>query len=264
MRIRGGILNFLARLDWRIRKGDSAHEAKPSRMLDLYAYYCGAEEDPIRDDSVVRDIGLYKQSMRRHREALEELGLIRVSSGSKNMKHVEILDVFSLSLSSSYCTTYRILYGSKSKSSKSGRRQTDLTTDDFSLDDIKNDEDWQRVEPILKKYFRDHQIDPERFFSEKAIAKHYWRKFNDILEDSSVDFEEYCKWYRVNKYPRLKFTYGAFVLPSMVDEFKEDSEPDSYKDISKKSFEKDIAKSKDFLDQFDKGSDVVRLKKGKS
>lgn len=235
------------------------NKARELHLCRLYMYLCGTEEDPIKLETVKRETGLYQQSLKLHLEALEAIGYISTSSNNhRAVKGIEVLEPFTFTLSSSIPLLTNILYGNSVviEEEGKGRRKSKTTKEGFTLEDIKDDDDWKRVEPILLKYFKPMQIDPSRFLAEVAIRKSYWRKFNDILDDKDVDFEEYCRWYRKEKYPRVKFNYGLFVLESMVAEFKEDTEPDSYLDVSRSLEENnhkaDVEKADEWLVQFDK------------
>lgn len=235
-------------------KAKEYNKPRQLHLCRLYTYLCGTEEDPVRLETVKRDTGVYQQSLQLHLKALQAAGFIRMEDGgnSRNLKSLEICDVVNFTLSSSISLLTTILYGNVIEEEIGERkRKVRATKEGFTREDIESDADWKQAEPILLKYFKPTQIDPARFLTDAAIKKSYWRKFNDILDDKDVDFEEYCRWYRKEKYPRMKFNYGLFVLESMVAEFKEDSEPDAYLDVpgslAKSDHKADVEKTKEWI-----------------
>ena len=77
-----------------------------------------------------------------------------------------------------------------------------------------------------------------------------------MISDETFDFDAFCKWYRIEKYPQRKFNYGLFLYPDMIAEFRDiqdkGEETDTYLDTStmmkeSESHKKGVQETKEFL-----------------
>lgn len=89
----------------------------------------------------------------------------------------------------------------------------------FSVMDIKLDSDWKTAEPVLKQYFKGFEIDLNIL-----ARKHRFQQLVELLADPSIDFGDYCTWYHREKYPEKGFTWGLFLYPGMIEEYRDASE----------------------------------------
>lgn len=77
-----------------------------------------------------------------------------------------------------------------------------------------NDKDWIAAKAILARHI------PESFLDPLRLGEKRFMKLCELLLDESFDLEAYTKWYRVEKFVRLRFNWNMFLLPSMVDEYR--------------------------------------------
>jgi hypothetical protein len=154
-------------------------------------------------------------------QLLKDAGAIEVTKHKHNKKLYNVCDLlYSIPrfLVSSSSSTSNI-YTSKT------RRLEDESKGMKKVEEIENDEDWKAIEAILLKYFHKHQIKP--VFLKNG---HLWDRLYNLYSEEGFDFDGYCKWYRVNKYPMKKFHYGLLLYDGMVSEYKDallDEEEDS-------------------------------------
>jgi hypothetical protein len=79
-----------------------------------------------------------------------------------------------------------------------------------------DDDDWKRIEIIMRKFFTLPEINSGNPTSTKTFTKIY-----SIVEDDEIDFEAYAKWYKKTKYPSKGFSWGMFLYTSMLVEYKD-------------------------------------------
>lgn len=77
-----------------------------------------------------------------------------------------------------------------------------------------NDKDWISAKAILARHI------PESFLDPLRLGEKRFMKLCELLLDESFDLEAYSKWYRTEKFVRLRFNWNMFLLPSMVDEYR--------------------------------------------
>ena len=195
----------------------------------LWLYYAECGEDAPTQAIIHKETGLALKDIKAGTDGLEKVGLVRVTRLPSNRRLVRAINVFSsldVDVSSSYILQeYSKRYKKKEENRpvyvQTGKLKTD-TRVGFGVEDIKSDEDWKKAEAILLKYFKPYSINP--VFLTK---KNFFMKLLELMD--SVDFDAYCKWYRVEKYPVKKFHYGLFLYPGMINEFEDAMEDsDSY------------------------------------
>lgn len=214
----GETLGFLCELEGSLR--ERGHEP---HLLVYYAYYCDHSGKEIINKHLSSTTRYKRETADRNTAVLERLGVVRVAPGYRNRKIVHAEDYFGVPVSRIDDTNMRLYCHLLSSNSiyeleerETGEAHVRVKGRDFDVEDIKRDADWLKAEAILSEFFKPHQIDP--------IHLTYKSRFSvlcDIMGDSMLDFREYCRWYRVNKYPMKKFNYGLFLLPSMVSEYKD-------------------------------------------
>jgi len=207
------------------------------QLLLLFSYFEDHGQDAPTQDEIRKATGLSKQMITHTTRALAATGFIEVATAKGNRKEVRVLNKLGLAIAESVPLILKVYSNSireerengtataKPKSLANGHSGVHLKGQ-WSAEDIRDDEDWQKVEVILLKYFRPSQINPV-FLTKK-------NKFATLLEVvGQVDFDAYCKWYRVEKYPRMKFNFGLFLYPSMLSEFEDAMEDDdTYLNVS--------------------------------
>jgi hypothetical protein len=118
----------------------------------------------------------------------------------------------------------------------------------FTVKDIREDEDWKKAYEVLKKYFKDFEVDP------KSLTKK--RRFSalvGLLEDEGFDFNGYAHWYEQFKYDDRGFNFGLFLYPGMISEYRSYAEQSGkYLNVSSRlknseTFKSDVEKTKEFL-----------------
>jgi len=79
---------------------------------------------------------------------------------------------------------------------------------------IIKDKDWMAAKAILARHIPESFIDPTR------LGEKRFMKLCGLLLDESFDLNAYAKWYRVEKFVRLRFNWNIFLLASMIDEYQ--------------------------------------------
>lgn len=227
-----------------------AVESGKYELLLLFSYYEDHGHEAPTQQEIHKELGLSIRSIRLGTQALEAVGFVKIERKKRNRRAVVpsnisktnatesslVLDIYSrLALESSTSLDSRIeqkdsdavVFGNKNSEMRS---RTSHLKGHWSVEDIQSDDDWKKAEAILLKYFKPFQINPV-FLTKK---KNMFSNLMDLLE--RVDFDAYCKWYRVNKYPTKKFYYGLFLYPNMIEEFESDMEEsnDAYLHVTSK------------------------------
>jgi DNA-binding MarR family transcriptional regulator len=201
------------------------------QLLLLFSYFEDHGSDAPTQIEIREATGLSQQMIKRTTRALSRTGFIRVIPSQGNKKLIEVQNKIGLALAESVPLILKSYNSSieEEKDKNDGAKAKPKNLNDhsgehlkgqWSVKDIESDEDWLKAKEILLKYFRSSQINPI-FLTKK-------NKFSTLLLliEQVKDFEAYCKWYRVEKYPRMKFNYGLFLYPSMVSEFEDAIEDD--------------------------------------
>ena len=202
-----------------------ASKGNPGLLL-LYAFYVDHSGESPTHIQIRDETGLNQYEIKRFREALEVANLIVVNPSGKRL-HVTINEFFSITENNVLLLTSKLIDTSKKKEEERNFSYGKNSGTRFTEDDIRSDEDWQKAESILLKFFKPSRITPR-----DILRKNYWKRLVDLLEDESIDFEEYCRWFREKKYVRMGFNFGLFLTPSMVVEFREVQEGDTYTGVS--------------------------------
>ena len=243
MTTNGDTLNAL----WGAEREMRREEMQPY-LTNLFIYFASVEGNPTSRNAArkameIKDDKTLTKSFR----VLEDMGFISQRPAGNNKIFVDLhkihgsLNVRKLSL---------LLFSLNTTTSK-GETIEDVTKAEaggFSEAEIKMDADWRTVEPVLLKYFKPYQISPV-----KLTTKKRFEKLCELISDETFDFEAYCKWYRVEKYPQRKFNYGLFLYPDMIAEFRDSREDDdtylktTTRIQDSESFKKDVQKTKKFL-----------------
>jgi len=77
-----------------------------------------------------------------------------------------------------------------------------------------SDKDWISAKAILVKHI------PESFIDSTRMSEKRFMKLCGLLLDESFDLDAYAKWYRKEKFVRLRFNWNIFLLASMIDEYQ--------------------------------------------
>jgi len=228
-------------------------ETNKDSILRLMIYYVANDDEPHTREDTRKATGLDNKTIKVVREILEDYGFITVTKEGKRFK-VTVENPISVSNIGEVPIISYILnkFNSRYKDNISYFPDNQEVSSDFTVEDIEADDDWNRVKPILDKYFKPYQYHPQHLVTRKK----YFTPLVKLITDPEVDFDAYCKWYRVNKYPRYKFNYGMFLTPGMITEYRntlEGDEDSRYTNTSKMhesdSFKKSVEESQDFLDE---------------
>lgn len=84
----------------------------------------------------------------------------------------------------------------------------------ITVREIKQDEDWDKIFPVMEPLFPKEFVHPNSIRSRKVFDK-----VCRFYLDHEKDFADYAKWYREVKYPAKGFNWGLFCLESMYDEY---------------------------------------------
>ena len=191
-------------------------------LVSLFIYYCSLEDEYTSIKAVAKATGLNRELINRNRRVLEEFGFITSEPGKNNQEKVTTHDFFREFDHRSLSTLSDLLLYNTISTTKEQRTEGEQASmNGFSEKDIRADGEWQKAEPILKKYFRPHQINPILL-----TVKKRFEMLCDLIMDELFDFEAYCAWYRKEKYPYKKFNYGLFLFPDMIAEFRDSQEED--------------------------------------
>lgn len=216
---------------WILVRKIAAASGLPQFML-LFSLYAEHDGDSVIQSVIRKEARVDTNAQKPFREAMEEIGLISCERKGKQW-YVTVLnpDINNINISSS-----ATLIHDSFKDRKEKKRDPDIDIKrEHILEDIEQDEDWPGIKETLLKYFKPYQI------TEKSLSsKNYWDRLNALLMDEDIELDQYAKWYRINKYPKLKFNWGLFLLDTMISEFKDDDEADNYLEVSS-NFENDAA-----------------------
>jgi len=226
-------------------------------LMTLYGYYCIADGKGITREEIKEATGLSLNDIRRDNKALGKMKLLVIRAGNNRKTIFDIQDKFT----PLNPNTVSLLFSIYKDHIRKGEERTDdvqVQAGDFSESDIRNDEDWKKAEPVLLKYFKPHQINPRHLTRKKRFEA-----LCELLSDSTFDFDAFCKWYRVEKYPLKKFNYGLFLCSDMIAEFRdvvEDDKDDIYLKTSSRledseSFKKSLAETNEFLKKIQEKED---------
>ncbi len=226
-------------------------------LMTLYGYYCVVDGKGITREEIKEATGLSLDNIRRDNKALEAMKLLIIKAGNNHKTIFDIQDIFE-SLNLNTVSLLFSVYKDHTRNKEEGPDSVQVQAGDFSESDIRNDEDWKKAEPVLSKYFKSFQMHPRHLTRKKRFEK-----LCDLLSDSTFDFDAFCKWYRVEKYPWKKFNYGLFLCSDMVAEFRdvaEDEKDDIYLKTSSRledseSFKKGVAETNKFLEKIQKEED---------
>ncbi len=214
-----------------------AVESEHFELLVLFSYFEDHGQDAptmaeIKEGTNIRSPHTIKAA----RDTLERTGFITTTHKKGRRIVVEVKNIFQIDIAQSILILYDS-YNIRREENKKKEGPGDINLEksstggkgrNWSLEDILEDEDWKKAEAILLKYFPKNKINPV------FLTKHHgFSKLIQLMDE--VDFDKYCKWYRVNKYPRKKFNYGLFLYPAMVEEFKDEElegKTDSYLNTS--------------------------------
>lgn len=230
------------------------------KVLILYLYYrINARKSPSRA-TTREETGLAFDTIDKHAEKLEELGVLRrrrVKGGKYILETKELV----LTVSS----TKRIYSSSRVSSLDHSRDKRDLDRSRrlegsretrsrkkkrWGLVSVKNDKDYQFARDELEKHFKKHEIDPKQL-----TRKNRFDHLCELLLDEDFDFPSYCEWFAREKYNSTGFNFGIFLYPNIIGEFRDQyAEEDVYlrtaSHLSKsESHAKGIRKTNEFLDK---------------
>lgn len=239
---------------WRLAAKSNRHD-----ILLLYLYYYENGEKAPTQNEIKEATGLSLKNIKAGTSALEALKLISIEPLPRNKRKILTCNIFSLDVDASYSSIIDI-YSYRYKRIESNRNvQTEKPNEssrihlNWNIADIKADEDWKKAESILIKYFKPYQINPTYL-----TRKQYFSKLITLMDD--VNFEKYCQWYRVNKYPLRKFNYGLFLFPGVIEEFKDTLEDssDTYLNVTTRmetsnEYQEQLKEQESLLVQFKKG-----------
>lgn len=225
-------------------------------LLVLFSYYEDNGSEGPTQETIFRDTGIPKKTIKAATDAMVGLGFLKRIVKSRNQRYIYTSNIASLDVDESsvyIIDIYSSMYTTKGdhrdrKIDSNGYVQTEKSTSDrssganvpsegpfevngssgghlkgrWTVKDIMVDPDWKVIHEILLKYFRPYQINPAYL-----TKKNYFSRLINLLEQVD-NFDSYCSWYRTNKYPLKKFTYGLFLYPGMLEEYKESLEDDIY------------------------------------
>jgi len=221
----------------------------------LYSFYEDHGEEAPTQKEIKAGTGLNPKTIKAGTECLEELSLVRVKKAQKNRRSVLVRNVPSLDVDAAISLLLEIY--DRRYERKRMNRDDQTANDDptrFTVEDICEDDDWKKTQPILKKHFGVDRTKPQML-----VRKKYFVKLCQLLADQSLDFEDYCRWYQVNKFPYKGFNYGLFLLPSMIEEYRvsKNIQADDYLKTSTnlesdEDFEQEVAESEAWLTEVNK------------
>lgn len=235
MELNRDTISNLARLDGAMRKS-----GRVLYTLPLYVYLLDFDGCEIRMPDIKTVTGIDQRSIRFSFEVLQDVGLLQVDVGKHQVKTVHLRETPVDPISDISVLIHRpSLLGITSITSKNKKEESPLykynhvqnrknTVDGFTLKDIKEDGDWKSALEQLDKHFPADSTDPAAFLTKTGKKKRYWSKLSALIEDDSFDFGKYCEWYHRYKYPRLAFSWGMFLLGSMLTEFRTVNTNDEY------------------------------------
>lgn len=208
-----------------------------AEILVLFSYYEDFGKIGPTQDEIFKATRIPKKSIKAATDGLVDIGFLKREVTPHNRRRVYPSNISSLDVDESsslildhYSSRYTrketrpgyVQTGNSSNSPSGGNLKGRWTAAD-----IANDEDWKKLKLVLLKYFKPSEVNP--VFLTK---KNYFGKLLTLV--GNVDFEAYCKWYRVNKYPSKKFHFGLFLYPSMLTEYEDSKEDDPYLNVSTK------------------------------
>jgi len=218
-------------------------------LATLYVYFASIGNTPTSQKDAYTTIGLNDRTVSKNFKVLEKMKFISHSPAENSRIRVTTQDVanFNLSTLSLFLTSLNT-----PRSEEKRADGTKVEEGQFSEADVKMDTDWRTAEPILLKYFKPYQISPV-----KLSIKKRFEKLCELLTDETFDFDAYCKWYRVEKYPKYKFNYGLFLYPDMIAEFRDSLEDDdtylktTTNLANSESHKQGVKRTKEFIDSLE-------------
>lgn len=217
----------------------------------IFAYLGSIDGAPTSRNAILKDTKINDRRVKDNFRVLEEMEFISTEPCGNNQITVTMNDIFgSLDFRSLSSLLSSIKDSNASEEDREGT--TKAEADGFSVADIKMDADWKTAEAILLKYFKPHQIDAKKLTYKKRFSI-----LCELLSDKSFDFDAYCQWYRVEKYPDKLFNYGLFLYPDMIMEFKDSTENnDSYLNTTSnlansESHKRGVKETKEFINSLE-------------
>ena len=242
---------------WRL-----AAKSNHPEILLLYLYYCENGKNAPTQKEIKEATGISLKTIKAGTDSLEALELVSIEALPRNKRKVLPRNIFSLDVDASYSVIldiYSYRYKNKNRIDSNSDVQTEKPNGNsnshlnWSVEDIKADEDWQKAKDILLKYFKPFQINPVFLTKKQGFSRL-------VTLMDSVDFDKYAEWYRINKYPLKKFNYGLFLFPGVIEEFKESVEDsaDPYLNVttrmeSSNEYQNQLKEQEELLVQFKKG-----------
>jgi len=206
---------------WEADRG-MRREGMRSYLAILFIYFASVEGNPTSRNAAkkameIRDDKTLTKSFR----VLEDMGFISQRPAGDNKIFVDINEIYG---SLNIRKLSLLLLSLNNTTTPEAKEREDVTKAEaggFSEAEIKMDADWKTAEPVLLKYFKPYQISPL-----KLTKKKRFEKLCELISDETFDFDAFCKWYRIEKYPQRKFNYGLFLYPDMIAEFRDVKEDD--------------------------------------
>lgn len=209
--------------------------------LGIFFYIQSKQGDELSYSNISQNTRISVNHIQKHTKALELLGLIHKVQGRRGKSNIYTVSniapeitKYADSLLAKRCTlrgkdlapshpSYISSLGIKGK----GVSKTLVlvletmygdTFDSYLEEREKREKDpeWLESKKVLLSYFKQKEV-----HSKIVISKSRFSKLLELRSDENVDFEEYAKWYKDTKYSSRGFTWGLFLYPAMIEEYKE-------------------------------------------
>jgi len=218
--------------------------------MNLFIYFASIEGNPTSINAAKKAMEIKNdKTLTKSFQVLEEMGFISQRPAGNNKIFVVIHEIYG-SLNVRKLSLLLFSINNTTSDEKTREDVTKAEAGGFSEAEIEMDADWKTAESILLKYFKPYQISPL-----KLTKKKRFEKLCELISDETFNFDAFCKWYRIEKYPQRKFNYGLFLYPDMIAEFRDlqDEEPDAYLDTSTRlkeseSHKKDVQETNEYLE----------------
>lgn len=205
---------------WEADREMRREEMRPY-LMNLFIYFASVEGNPTSKNAAKKAMEIKNdKTMTKNFQILEEMGFISQRPAGENKIFVDINEIYG-SLNIRKLSLLLFSINNTTSDQKTREDGANVEAGGFSEADIKMDADWKTAEPILLKYFKPYQISPL-----KLTKKKRFEKLCELLSDETLDFDAFCKWYRIEKYPQRKFNYGLFLYPDILAEFRDSQEED--------------------------------------
>ena len=193
---------------------------KPS-IINIYVYLRLYSGEIVKYKDMISQTGLHYNTIYKQITDLETANLIkRIKVGRSFRYTTRNISSISKTLLKQYHTPHnpssssRLVSTSRVKTldnldnieSRKKKRESECV--------IIKDKDWMAAKAILARHIPESFIDPTR------LGEKRFMKLCGLLLDESFDLNAYAKWYRVEKFVRLRFNWNVFLLPSMIDEYQ--------------------------------------------